>query len=531
MRTQLFPGGSGLSLAAALLLALGACRDAPMDPAAVELATMAAAKGGTDPMSKVNRLPASLEQKVGLLRTDLEARGYEVERGYWTLWGADDCRYPLRTVGFCYGNNPTAPYVIAVVPQWKDEFVDRSLRHTLMAAQRNMVPNYRLAGREALVVVAELPPAARYFGLGTNVFTREATLNENDPIYQRVTDPQLRSILFAVSPNPARMMMVASIGNSINNVVIEQESGAAFGEQRYFIITPDESVADALTAALGRAGVPSAHVFTEPVSPDLVRVGLGPDADDLITYIRYAMPADEALGEQWRERLPLTILRVRDTRGGDPTNPFPMPAYETRTWQYDERSALAGDLEALVAAVRTQWNQPEAGVLPFFSAYLFLDLVGQHCLGSLGPARGPMNCLGDTQDADYQISQSLHIDDGQVIAVVGTLATETGNATYVSLSVNWFPALVGVQNISDLELKGSAAAFAGALQHDARLFYVQYLARDCAGLHPCLEIPTKLVPVGEAIKVIQRNYVAPGSRRGPEPMRLLNPVAIVLRGR
>jgi hypothetical protein len=478
------------------------------------------------------KLPSSLEQKVQLLQADLEARGYEVGRGYWTLWGTEDCKFPLRTVGMCYGNNPTAPYVIAVVPPWKDEFVDRSLRHTLMAAQRNMNPNFRIDEREALVIVAEMPPPARYFGFGTNVFTREATLNVADPIYQRVTDPQLRGILFGISPNPSRMMMVASIGNSINNVVIEQQAGRAFDEERYVVITPDESMAEAMTAALLRAGVPTAdHVFTEPVSPDLVRVGLGPEADDLITYIRYAMPVDEVRAEQWRNRLPLAILRVRDARGTDPTNPFPVPAYEERSWNLDERSLLAGHLGALVGAVRAHWQQPEAATLPFFSAYLFLDLVGQHCLGALGPARGPMNCLGDTQDADYQISQSLHIDDGQVIALVGTLATETGNATYVSLSVNWFPALVGVENISDLELAGTAAPFASALQHQDRYFYMHYLARDCTGLDPCREIPRRLVPVGEAIKVIQRNYVAPGSRRGPEPIKLLNPTAIILDGR
>ena len=44
------------------------------------------------------------------------------------------------------------------------------------------------------------------------------------------------------------------------------------------------------------------------VSPDLVNVGYGPQADDLITYIRYSMPNDLALGEQWRKQLPLTVV-------------------------------------------------------------------------------------------------------------------------------------------------------------------------------------------------------------------------------
>jgi hypothetical protein len=90
---------------------------------------------------------------------------------------------------------------------------------------------------------------------------------------------------------------------------------------------------------------------------------------------------------------------------------------------------------------------------------------------------------------------------------------------------------VGVDDVSDADLTGTAADFAGALQADDRLFFVQYLARDCTGLPNCLEIPRKLVPVGGIIKLIQRNYVNPGSARGTDPAKLLNPVAIVLDGR
>ncbi len=104
-----------------------------------------------------------------------------------------------------------------------------------------------------------------------------------------------------------------------------------------------------------------------------------------------------------------------------------------------------------------------------------------------------MDCLGDTQDADYQISQSAQIDGGKVIAVVGTLSKATGNATYTSLSVNWFPELVGVANIDDTDLLGTAARFGTA---NSSLFYVYYVARDCTGLTPCREISKRLVPTG-----------------------------------
>ena len=510
--------------------AISACTDdptatvAPMQPSA-------AVAAATDPLSKLNRLSPSLENKVQLFKADLVSKGYAIERGYWTLWGAEDCKYPLQTMGFCYGNNPTAPYLLAVVPQWKDEYFDQRMHHVMGAFQRNMNGTFRLDPQEALVIAAEMPPTARYFGLGSNVFSRETEVNENDVVWQQPTlDPLMRGILFAKTPDPSRMLMLASIGNSINNVVITEQTGAQWqpGQQRFFVVTPDADVADSVTAALLRAGVPAAHIFFEKVAPEVVRVGLGKSADDLITYIRYAMPNDIVAGNEWRARLPLTLFRVRDV-SGSPANPFPASGYDARHWNFDE-NVLAEDLDSLAGAVRSYWNQPAAPEFRSFSLYLGVDLVGQHCLGYPNPARGPMDCLGDTQDSDYQISRSLSLDSGRVIAVLGSLGTETNNATYVSLSVNWFPQLVGLVNIDDDRLYGTAESFASSLDHDARLFYVYYIARDCSGLENCAEVSRHSVPVGEIIKVIQRNYVTPGYARGPEPTKMLNPLAIVFDG-
>ena len=518
--------------AVSLIGVFSACADDPTVTVAPAQPTAALATAA-DPLSKVNRLSPSLENKVQLFTADLLSKGYAIARGYWTLWGAEECKYPIQTVGFCYGNNPTAPYALAVVPQWRDESSDQSMHHVVSAFQRNMNALYRLDAQEALVVAAEMPPVARYFGLGSNVFSRETTLNTNDPVYKQPgLDGLMRGVLFATMPNPERMMMIASIGNSINNVVITGQTGEAWqaGQQRFFVITPDADVADSVKAALLRAGVPSANdIFVEKVSPDVVKVGLGKSADDLMTYIRYAMPNNVAAGNEWRANLPLTVFRVRDVSGLRPANPFPVQGYDPRHWNFDE-AVLAEDLDSLAAAVRSFWNQPAAPRFQSFSLFTGVDLVGQHCLGFPNPARGPMNCLGDTQDSDYQISPSFSLDSGRVIAVLGTLGTETGNATYVSVSVNWFPQLVGLQNIDDNLLAGTAAPFAGALENDARLFYVYYVARDCSGLENCAEVSRRSLPAGALIKIIQRNYVTPGYARGPDPTKLLNPVTIALDG-
>jgi hypothetical protein len=508
----------------------------------------------SDMLSKADQLPPSLEQKVQKFQSALQAEGYEVARGYWTLWSVDDCKFPLQTIGHCYGNNPTAPYVLAMLPHWSDEFVDKSLHRTLTDDWGNITPNYRLGAREAVVVLAEFPPPARYFGIQTNVFTREAELNPDDTVYRLLNEhpkfKDLAEIIFTASPNPERRMLVSSIGNSINNVVVEQQSKENWGQHRFIVVTPDEDMAMAMTNALaGLEGVEANQVFTEPVSPKLVRLGYGREADDFITYIRYSMPNDTALGDQWRKQLPLTILRIRDSKGGKAVKPFDIPKYEEKTANTDERT-LKEELSNLVTAVKQYWGQTnDSNSAEFRSLSLWVDLIGQHCLGYDGPPetepwvtlpRGPMNCLGDGQDADYQISGGTYqLDDDQVIAVVGTLGTKTGNATYTSLSVNWFPQLVGVANRDDPVLEESAKKFKDKLANPDLYtkFYVYYFARDCTGLYPwCHEIPRTLIPRGDTIKFVQRNYVNPpsklypNSRRGPDPRKILNPVSIEFDG-
>ena len=491
----------------------------------------------TDPLANMNRLPATLEQIVSQVRADLQTKGFAVARGYWTLWGADECKYALQAMGYCYGNNPAAPYALAMLPPWKDEYVDQRFHHVLNEPLRDMVPNYRLDPREALIIVAQMPPPARYFGIGTNVFTREAAFNPNDPILSNVPDPALQSILFGISPDPSRRMMIASIGNSTNNAVIENQTGSApWNRAAYFVISSDADLKSEMASALVRAGASSSNIFPEPVAPALVKLGLDHSADDLITYIRYAMSDDKIAGDQWRQQLPLTILRVRDMSSRQYSSPFPIPSYTPRVANLDENS-MAGDFGRLQDAVRATWGQSvsDAPSLPFVSMYKVLDLVGQHCLGYGYPdptvKRGPMDCLGDSNDGDYQFSSSATLDDNKAVAVIGTLPKETGNATYTSLSVNWFPELVGVTNIDDTDLKGSAEAFARAL-HDyaADKFYVYYVARDCTGLLYCREIPAKLVPKGDLIKFIERNYVTPGLTTAPDPDKILNPVAIIFDG-
>jgi len=62
--------------------------------------------------------------------------------------------------------------------------------------------------------------------------------------------------------------------------------------------------------------------------------------------------------------------------------------------------------------------------------------------------------------------------------------------------------------------------------------YHYYFARDCSGLYPwCHEISRELVPRGDTIKIVQRNYVNHGWTVGPDRFKVLNPVSIKFDGK
>jgi hypothetical protein len=132
-----------------------------------------AANGWNNGPNNDHQLPESLERKVRNLQTELEAEGYQVARGAWNLFTIEDCKFAIETVGSCLGNNPAAPYLIPSVPLWPDEFVDENMRDLLGPAPGDTLWTYRLDEREALVVLAQLPPPGRYFGMQTYISSRE----------------------------------------------------------------------------------------------------------------------------------------------------------------------------------------------------------------------------------------------------------------------------------------------------------------------------------------------------------------------
>lgn len=451
---------------------------------------------------------------------------YEVARGYPTLYTQSDCEFTYPALHNCLGNNPAAPYILPVVPTWPDEFSDPALDDAFGKTRAGTSATYRLDPREAIVVFGTLPPPGRYVGLETYLATREGTFDESSPTYQFIAErfPSTLDTFFATVPgNPGRIQSFSDLGNSINNVVIERQSGASFGTRRFFVVTPDAAMDQAVRRALGRLGVRDEDIFTERISSTDLRLGVDASADDFVTTMRYALPDDAAAGDRWRDALPLSVLRVRERpSSGRAARPYPAQEYEERTAAPE--TGYAADLEALVTAVCARGGGCSSRTaLPDLEAPPF-DMVGPACR-PIG-----MNCLAPTQDTPYYFSSDLTFDHGEVYAVVGTLATATGNATYESIGINQTSRLLGVASIDDRDLAGSTGSYASTVGSTDKLF-VYYLTRDCAGLADltdgrCLSITDAMIPPGDGVKISVRVYVRPGTARGPDSTQLLHPTVL-----
>jgi hypothetical protein len=508
--------------------------------AALLFAAGAYAKG--DSVKPPNKVPKLVESKARRLINDLkEQKGFEVSRGYFKLYTIDDCAYTYSIMRTCYANNPAAPYITFAVPPWPGEFVAPETSSLWGSSLKGYNDTFRFDPNEAIVILGRMPPPAAYFAKHTYLFSREGTIETGSDRYQDIDTymhPLLR-LFFGYMPDatpekpPPRFQSFSTLSNHINNVVIERQSHAAFNQIKYFIITPDPLMDAAVREALAGISVKEEDIFTEKIPADM-SIGIDHASDTFTTILRYAQPADGGkpgtASDRWRNELPMVVLRVRNTLCNEPGKceqrypPFDFDDLEKRSAVTE--LPYESDRDTLLYAVSQRWKQPCSKADCSDRAETFTDLQ-EFPTYMVGPLCTPFqeNCLADNWDAAYQICSPRLLDNGEVYAVAGTLGTETGNATYVGFGINHGEVFLGVANLSDKDLKGTAKKYRGKVNHSGK-FYLYYFARDCSGLEDltdgnCLELTEKMIPSDHHVGFSVRDYIRPGTQRGPDSSLIL----------
>lgn len=487
---------------------------------------------------------------------NLKQSGFKVSQGYAKPYNFDpNClqnTYPVY--GNCFLGNPAAPYVIPVVKSWPDEYVDPATANGFVDTDPGYSATYRLKPREAIVIYGQMPPPGRYMGLQTWEFSKHGKWKSKDYNYwANVPDLviPIQYLFDTIPPNKPRsrrLITFSALGDAVNNVGMQWQSDEyPFSDPLsdppvlqtfYFIVTPSATTDNAIRLALQAQGVSDSDIFTEPIPRrdnlgPIGPLGMGKNAIDFITAFRYAVPdpgyAQEAA--DWRASPPLTVLRVRAPASLGPVQRYNPLTFEPRAGK--DEAYLAGDLQNLVDAVcNSVGSNSNLASADCVQPPVMTDPVSD--LGWVGPYCRDvgMDCQGDQHEAIYYLSSPLPIDSGQVYAIVDTLATETGNATYVALSANAASIMGGVANILDTGLKGSAGGYTNTLGNTDK-FFVHYFTKDCTvlanvpgGTDNCTELSDATLgdPTlrGSFIYSL-RDYIAQGTERGPDPSKVLTP--------
>ncbi len=483
----------------------------------------------------------TLDDAANRITNSMKQLDLEVQEGYFQMWGGDQCLPTFELMGSCFFNNPAAPYVFPVMPYWPDEFVDPATAGVFGETREGYGTSYRFDPHEAIIIFGFMPPPAHYFGLQSYTFTHKGTYETDNETYAFLSSLDAQDVFFHEIPlNPKRIGYFNSLSNSINNVVIEQQSGSVWEQFRYIIITPDGHLDTEIRQALVTLGVDTSQIFTEGI-PENVRLGLYKNADDFVSAFRYSMPLDgggvDTASYAWRHDPTLRVLRVRDTSPGYQKETFPAWVTESPEARTGVSEAyLSEDLTKLVYAVAEAWEQ-DCSDLACTGRYRSFTDVQSAPFNVVGPkcAEIGMDCAGDTQDASYGFCAGITFDAGEVWAAIGTLGTETGNATYVGLGLNNFRLRLGAKNIDYTMLEGSAMPYDNGNIGNLDKFFVYYFARDCSMLESwthgyCADVEDSelVLPAGDRAALTERDYIVPGTLRGPESTMLLPSRALKL---
>ncbi len=232
------------------------------------------------------------------LKSDMN---YSVIQGNAHVFNLADCSTAIKVFGSCSGNNPAAPYIEINPPVSNgttNEFIEPCYNLTVEPcqsastslinayttvgpAQNYVNPYYRLGDQDALVVIVRLPPKAAYFGYQSYVFTRSTQ--------------QYISYLPNCKPigrvNICRWYVLGSVGNSVNNIAIAQQTGGITlpapgsndGPEVAFITTSNQTLYEQLKATFSSPAVGGSQslLFIEPLYPKNQASLTAPDSPNL----------------------------------------------------------------------------------------------------------------------------------------------------------------------------------------------------------------------------------------------------------
>ena len=402
--------------------------------------------------------------------------------GVWNL-AADWCAEKPGVTSAIYFNNQ--PYLQFLVPKSTQE-PDQLSR------------TFKLQEDEAIVVIGQTPPSAKYFSY----------------------TPFLASKVY---PNLGRLQILATLGDSVNNLTVKTIGPTPFNAHVVLIFTPDQGTDSRVRAALQRAGYPAAIINTLVFPASMLKLGHSETADELSILPRAAIWQDPAAGDSYTNNPPLHVFRVTPHTTADP-NPFPAPHLRVRGTGQTEMDLMKklGQLRQAIIAAYPGLHSIDIPSKP--TLYEGYDYIQQ----GIDP-------WGDGRDCFYVVAgyapemggnDEITLADGEFLVIYGTNHVATGKATYMNINVyDGKKSKLSIGSLDDRDFKNTARDY---LPDDpaVNLMFAYKVSRDCNGEPNCLPLSADdclrlKIDSSTVLGIGTRTYLEPATKVGPAMQEML----------
>ena len=375
---------------------------------------------------------------------------------------------------------------------------------------------WQLREDEAMVLVGQTPPEAKYFSYGT---------------------------FMAFMPGQPQKVAVP-VGDGYNNLTIQTNGPDPFNRSIVYIITGHRETERRVRAAALAAGYPSAIINVETVSPVIAPLKIGQGGSLLYLLHRVTIPDEPDALIDYIKDPPYRIFRVTPNPVGfEPQlapDPQPVPVLHVRGTGHTEME-LYPALKRLREAILNEYASKPHQVLDT-SVYAQGRRFAEKPY--VGLQRG-LDVLAATRDTNYLATYpNFVLREGidEFVIVYGVNHQATGKATYASFSIYAdTERLFGLQTTYSPDFGDSARRFLPD-DPDADMLYAWKVARNCAeGEQYCMEVtqptfedmsgvPYECNPAldlnNEEMWLAFRTYLEPATKTGPDDNELLYDQAI-----
>jgi len=452
---------------------------------------------------------------LGAFRSALERDGFTVGEGAAAMFPLMEA-YEAGLIKACWGNDPTKPYLVCLVPPAPGEQVPSyKFKVGEFLGLKGVTILYHMRPDEALVFVGRTPPECDYYSYCGYLM---------DKVYGN-----------------ERRVVFADITDALNNLTINTEGtpngseGNPFSKNTVIVTTADRGIDERVRAAAISAGYASSITNTYVIPSPMLKMGLEDDSDTFNFFIRPSFFKDQQAGDAYIKDPPAAILRITPK---EPVNldPYGVPELRVRGTGKTEHD-LTPALNDLRKAILAKYSDLEATELEISEPIPEGNEAIQRGINVYGPTRDALYLWTGGQLQFYPPTPSLLTgeaekppktftladDPNEFLIVYGVNHEASRKATFSSFTVYGADIWNGVGGIGSDQYPTAEEYLPG--NPNAKHFYVYKIARRCDGEN-CYRVPGPSlkahgIELDQPIFIIFRAYCEPATKVGPAKSEIL----------